>query len=274
MLEVYKFPKNYLPLWHIGARMAMGAFTKYLAHMNKGRILDIGAGGGCNSLTAIYMGFNVTSIDISENSLKSMQDIANQMNIYDKLDVIIADCYRLPVPNESYDYVIASHIIEHLDHPKLLLQEIERVLKTDGILLLSCPSPHHWMRLIKHLGFNPDPADHKVIGYSEQELKSFLPGNFVVKSVDYQGRILESNFMDIQTVLSDLTGLKANPVDSAGIKHKRTKTNGSLFLIAYIIKEIILLFWITLCKTENIFLSRINGSMISLEIKKIKAGKN
>jgi SAM-dependent methyltransferase len=44
---------------------------------------------------------------------------------------------RIPMDDESVDFVIFSHVIEHLYHPQLVLQEASRVLKKGGKLLLS-----------------------------------------------------------------------------------------------------------------------------------------
>jgi SAM-dependent methyltransferase len=46
------------------------------------------------------------------------------------------------VPDESQDFVIASHIIEHLANPLAMLMEIHRVLRPGGFLILLLPDRH------------------------------------------------------------------------------------------------------------------------------------
>src|SRR5262245_39830449 len=46
----------------------------------------------------------------------------------------------LPFPDQSFDGVVASHVIEHLNRPLWMMDEIFRVLKVGGILYLECPS--------------------------------------------------------------------------------------------------------------------------------------
>ncbi|WP_448336392.1 class I SAM-dependent methyltransferase [Bellilinea sp.] len=68
---------------------------------------------------------------------------------------VIGNALRLPYPNDCFDVVVCSSLIEHVQSPELLLQEILRVIKQDGFLYLSFPpfyspigghhfSPFHW----------------------------------------------------------------------------------------------------------------------------------
>jgi SAM-dependent methyltransferase len=45
-----------------------------------------------------------------------------------------------PFPDQTFDGVVASHVIEHLRNPFALLDEAFRVLKAGGLLYLECPS--------------------------------------------------------------------------------------------------------------------------------------
>ena len=47
---------------------------------------------------------------------------------------------RIPFPSNSFDYVVCTEVIEHLWNPDNLLSEINRVLKTSGVLVLSTPN--------------------------------------------------------------------------------------------------------------------------------------
>ena len=60
-----------------------------------------------------------------------------------KLPLALADLGRdtFPFPDKSVDVVVALEIIEHLENPWLFAREIHRVLKPDGMLILSFPMP-------------------------------------------------------------------------------------------------------------------------------------
>ncbi len=72
------------------------------------------------------------------------------------------------ITDESMDFVIANHMIEHSENPLLALQNWLRVLKKDGILYLAVPN--------KHKTFDSDrpatPIDHLVRDYKEGPLVS------------------------------------------------------------------------------------------------------
>ena len=47
---------------------------------------------------------------------------------------------KLPYENESFDIVLASHVIEHLPNPQEIIEEMGRVLRKGGILLIATPT--------------------------------------------------------------------------------------------------------------------------------------
>jgi ubiquinone/menaquinone biosynthesis C-methylase UbiE len=52
---------------------------------------------------------------------------------------IVGDVMRLPFENESFDYLIAGELIEHLEDPEAFLKECFRVLRPKGYLAISAP---------------------------------------------------------------------------------------------------------------------------------------
>ena len=65
----------------------------------------------------------------------------------------VADVQELTrvVPRDSYDLVICTEVLEHVEDPRLAVEEIRRILKPNGTLLASTPFivPYH-----------PDPTDY------------------------------------------------------------------------------------------------------------------
>lgn len=64
---------------------------------------------------------------------------------------VVCDGYRLPFADKSFDYVICSHILEHMERPAAFLDEIMRVGKAGYIEVPSALSErlfgwnfHHW----------------------------------------------------------------------------------------------------------------------------------
>ena len=52
---------------------------------------------------------------------------------------IISDANVIPKPAETFDYIVSSHVLEHMQNTIATLKEWERVLKKDGILFLVLP---------------------------------------------------------------------------------------------------------------------------------------
>jgi SAM-dependent methyltransferase len=67
------------------------------------------------------------------------------------------DGLRLPFEDRSFDTVLNVQVLEHTPHPATLVREMARVLKDDGILILSAPfqfrlheQPHDYFRYSPH----------------------------------------------------------------------------------------------------------------------------
>ncbi len=54
-------------------------------------------------------------------------------------NLIKADCTQLPIRNNVFDMVISNHLIEHITEPFLLLKEMVRVTKPDGLIQVTTP---------------------------------------------------------------------------------------------------------------------------------------
>jgi 2-polyprenyl-6-hydroxyphenyl methylase/3-demethylubiquinone-9 3-methyltransferase len=59
----------------------------------------------------------------------------------------------LPLPDHHFDGCICLSVLEYLDHPDLCLDELQRVLKPGGLLILSVPHRFSPIRLLQGLIF-------------------------------------------------------------------------------------------------------------------------
>lgn len=101
-------------------------FKKYA----KGKCLEVGAGSGEVS-RALLKNHTVVATDISPEMVKI---IKKKLNI----KAYVCDAEKLPFKNSSFDCVIAAEVIYYMDSPENFINEAYRVLKKDGLLLLSC----------------------------------------------------------------------------------------------------------------------------------------
>ena len=58
-----------------------------------------------------------------------------------RLTMVQGDAMKPPFPDNSFDIVTASALIEHVDSPKDMLKEVGRVLRPGGIVLITTPVP-------------------------------------------------------------------------------------------------------------------------------------
>jgi ubiquinone/menaquinone biosynthesis C-methylase UbiE len=100
------------------------------------RILDIGCGDGALSyLLSQKEGF-VIGVDDSDEAIKfakkKTRDIGN-------MEFIKASAYYLPFKHNSFDYVVSSDVIEHLQEPHKMLAEIKRAFNEKGKAIITTP---------------------------------------------------------------------------------------------------------------------------------------
>lgn len=99
------------------------------------KVLDSGCGEGILSIMMARKGVRVIGSDISRPNIEKCEQVARKNNI-DNIKFIVADSEKLPFPDNSFDLVVSSHVLEHLpDFDKGLL-EIMRVTKKRAIIAI------------------------------------------------------------------------------------------------------------------------------------------
>ncbi|HEV7349026.1 class I SAM-dependent methyltransferase [Telluribacter sp.] len=92
---------------------------------NFNKVLDVGSGDGSVLYWLSEYGFNPNfyALEISESAI----DIIKSRNIKSVKEITKYDGYSIPYLDNFFDLVTCSHVIEHVEHPRLLLREIFRV---------------------------------------------------------------------------------------------------------------------------------------------------
>jgi 2-polyprenyl-3-methyl-5-hydroxy-6-metoxy-1,4-benzoquinol methylase len=97
------------------------------------KVLDAGCGTGWFSKAAAERGAAVTSMDLGENLLA---EVAKKC----KSERVVGSILEIPFPENTFDFVVTSEVIEHTPDPYKALHEIYRVLKPGGTMVLSTPN--------------------------------------------------------------------------------------------------------------------------------------
>jgi ubiquinone/menaquinone biosynthesis C-methylase UbiE len=128
----------------------------------KGSILDIGSGVGYHlKFETINKRRKYICLDSDK---KKLGKITNK-----NVRKLHASCENIPLTSKTVDLVIASHVLEHVKDLESCLNEIKRVLKANGKLLvvLPCDPGYFWTLLTR---FSPSRHRLKMQGIDYEEV--------------------------------------------------------------------------------------------------------
>lgn len=115
------------------------------------RILDVGCGDGIVSgALKRATGAHVIGMDASMGALEKSRGICDEVHLVE------FGSATLPLPDRSVDAIFAGEVIEHLFQTEQFLEELLRVCKADGRLVISTPNLASWYnRFFLLLGLQP-----------------------------------------------------------------------------------------------------------------------
>jgi SAM-dependent methyltransferase len=111
-------------------------------------LLDMGCGAGRHAFEGFRRGARVVAFDYSAAELKdvgglfaAMREAGEAGTEPGSLAVTAnGDALRLPFPDNTFDRIIASEVLEHVTDDQVALHEVFRVLKPGGTLAATVPS--------------------------------------------------------------------------------------------------------------------------------------
>lgn len=103
-------------------------------------VVDIACGEGYGSFLMSKYAKNVTGIDIDEDTIIN----ANSKYKNNNLSYLQGDVSEIPLQSSTIDAVISFETIEHTTKHDEIMQEIKRVLKPDGLLIMSSPDKSNY----------------------------------------------------------------------------------------------------------------------------------
>ncbi len=120
-------------------------------HLKSGmKVLELGAGNGAlwsQNIDKVPAGVNIILSDISEGMLA---DAKNEIGDKPEFQYAVIDAQKIPFADDTFDLVIANHMLFYCDDISKALSEICRVLKPGASLVCSTYSKRH-MREITDL---------------------------------------------------------------------------------------------------------------------------
>lgn len=120
------------------------------------RVLDVGCGMGIlMARLKDEKGCDVFGIDLSSTAINYIKSRG--------LPGLVAEIPPIPALDNSYDVVIGTELIEHFPNPKIILDEILRVLHPSGMFVLSVPENQ-----------GPDINKEHLRSYDAESLRKFV----------------------------------------------------------------------------------------------------
>jgi ubiquinone/menaquinone biosynthesis C-methylase UbiE len=108
-------------------------------------VADLGCGSGlilCDIL-ALKPRWSGHGLDISSAAVNYARRLAEHKRLSERTQFRVGDISQLPFADKSLDLIVASEVIEHMPEPQAVIDEIARVLRPGGQLILTMPLESH-----------------------------------------------------------------------------------------------------------------------------------
>lgn len=147
-------------------RQRVRRLATYTTDLQGKKCLELGCARGIIGYHLREFGGNWIHLDTDLINLQAAKELLPGT-------VVRSDPYKVPFPDGVFDCVAALDILEHLEEDFRCLDEIFRILKPGGFLILSTPAdgPFYLVNKIKnYVGLTPDIYGHVREGYRPAEL--------------------------------------------------------------------------------------------------------
>lgn len=160
-------------------------FTRYrLAerYVEGKEVIDMGCGTGDGTHRLAGTARSVLGVDISEGAVAYASSHYQAPN----LRYEVGNVTDLPYEDESFEAAVSFNTIEHLEDPERLVLQAKRLLKSDGVFVVSTPNKQTYS--IDRNRMNP----HHVSEMYPQEFRELLERNFEHVQIYRQGALAGS----------------------------------------------------------------------------------
>ncbi len=145
-------------------------------------VLDAGAGFGRHAFELARRGANVVALDYAAEEVVATRDVfgamveAGEINMQRYVGVLQGDATRLSFSDNSFDRVITSEVLEHIQSDTDAIDEFVRVLKPGGTFAATVPTwfPEKVNWMLSDEYHAPKSVGGHVRIYSATELKAKL----------------------------------------------------------------------------------------------------
>jgi len=142
------------------------AISVVVPFVPNGRILDVGCNDGKMVAWMVKHGWDVYGVETSPEAAKRATNRGLQVFCGDLLDA--------GYPSDYFDVVTMSHVLEHVHSPTLVLNEIRRVLKPNGMVMIGVPNIQCYDFAVFREDWFPIEAPRHLFHFSRETLSAIL----------------------------------------------------------------------------------------------------
>lgn len=164
-------------------------------------ILDLGCGEGIVA-GAVFD----RNVDIGLDNELEMVEKAKLSGVYKK--VILGSATKMPIKDKSIDLIFSNSVVEHIEDIDSVLSEIKRVLKKDGVTVLTLPSD----KLSKYSLFSRLNLYHLALWYGRRRNVKF--NHYNSHSINQWKILLEEKSLTLVDSYSYLSKVEAEKWDT------------------------------------------------------------
>lgn len=105
-----------------------------------GRVLDVGCGAGRVAVALARRGFEVDALDVEARVVEQAKEYAARAGVDVRFFTANFQAPDPRFPDETYDAVVCSEVLEHVEPWRDVVANIARVLKPGGLFVLTTPN--------------------------------------------------------------------------------------------------------------------------------------
>ena len=182
-------------------------------------VLDAACGEGYGADLLARTAATVTGIDVDTAAI---DHAGRRYGGRENLDFRVADCTALPFDDDSFDRVVSFETLEHLDAHEQLMTEFRRVLRPDGVLLISTPDK---ARYSDEQGFE---NEYHVRELYRDEFEALLGRHFPATRLFGQKLVFSSAIWS----LGEMHSVRMDQFDAGAVQRRRTYPPAAMYYLA------------------------------------------
>jgi ubiquinone/menaquinone biosynthesis C-methylase UbiE len=220
--------------WHRGKLTLVERLVK--KHLSAGsRLLEIGCGAGNLLMQAVVKDSFPVALDLSMQALTFVRsrlgEAASGPDAPSGYACIQSIGELLPLPDDHFDCVILSEVIEHLPVPEVSIREAARVLRPGGRLLVTTPNYHSLWPVMEWIVDRSNKAPRMA---GEQHISKFNPAS--LRRLLAECRLDQEYFGTIYN-LSPFISLVSQPSAEKQLAHEMDRPSSlGMILVAVAVK--------------------------------------